>query len=98
MVAEERLGDDETQHGVAEELLAFVVRDSAVLVRERAMGQGTTKQRLIDVRTRDLTEFSGQIADGPLRSVSRRPLRAFLAHGLASEAGQAWCSVRSAAP
>ena len=54
----------------AEELLALVVRNAAVLVRERTVGQGTTKQRLVDVHTRNLREDPDEVADGPLRHVS----------------------------
>ena len=59
------------EHGVAEELLALVVRQVPVLVRVRPMRQRTQKQRLVDVRSADLREQGGEITDGPLRSLRR---------------------------
>ncbi len=46
---EQRVGDDEAQHRVAEELEALVVGDPAVLVRERAVRQGMLKELRVEV-------------------------------------------------
>ena len=43
--AVERLGDDDAEHGVAEELQPLVGRQAAVLVGVRAVGQGALEQR-----------------------------------------------------
>ena len=42
------LGNDPTEHRVAEELEAFVGGLTSHLGTPRAVGQGTSKQRLID--------------------------------------------------
>jgi hypothetical protein len=55
------------------------------------VGQGTEKQRLVDVVLGHLGEVGEQSIDGPLRH-HRNTLRLRVAHG----SGQAWCSVRSA--
>src|SRR5699024_5846996 len=60
------VGDDEPEHRVAEELEALVVREAAVLVREGAVGQGTSEQQLVDGLPGDLGEVSGELLDGPL--------------------------------
>ena len=73
VLAVERLGDDETQHGVAEELEALVVGQAAVLVGVRAVRQGTQEQRLVDVLADHLTEVGDQSIDGPLRHRRNTP-------------------------
>jgi hypothetical protein len=45
---EQVLGDDKTEHGVAEELQALVGRQAAALVGVRAVRQGTVQQLGID--------------------------------------------------
>ena len=82
VLAVERLGDDETQHGVTEELEALVVGQAAVLVGVRAVRQGTQKQRLVDVLADHLAEVGDQSIDGPLRHRRNTP-SAQVAHGAA---------------
>jgi hypothetical protein len=49
MGREQRVGHDQPQHRVAEELETLVVGDPAVLVRERAVRQGMLKELRIEV-------------------------------------------------
>jgi DNA transposition AAA+ family ATPase len=46
----QRVGDDEAEHGVAEELQSLVRREPAVLVGVRAVGQGALEQSGVDTR------------------------------------------------
>ena len=96
VVAVQRVGDDEAEHRVAEELQPLVVGQAAVLVGVGAVRQGTQKQRLVD-RLADAPRAGGGraqstgrcgalVAVGGLRSLTR------------DGRGQPWCSVRSATP
>src|SRR6478672_641400 len=67
VVGVERVGDDEPEHGVPEELQALVVGQAAVLVRIGPVGQGTQKQRLVDLRADHSEEVVSEVVDGPLR-------------------------------
>jgi hypothetical protein len=44
MVAEQRLRDDDAEHGVPEELQSLIGRQPTVLVRERTVGEGVLQQ------------------------------------------------------
>ena len=55
-LAEQRVGDDQAQDGVAEELQALVGRQAAVLVGVRAMGQRALEQLGVDVDAERLEE------------------------------------------
>ena len=94
VLAVERVGDDEAQHGVTEELEALVVGQATVLVGVRAVRQGTSEQRLVDVLADHLTEVGDQSIDGPLR-LAGHPQREVDSRGC-SRRDQPWCSVRSA--
>src|SRR5690349_7538328 len=54
MRAVERVGDDEPEHGVPEELEALVGGQAAVLVRERPMSEGAQQHLGIVVRNPEL--------------------------------------------
>ena len=94
VVAVERVGDDEAEHGVAEELQALVVGQAAVLVGVRAVRQGTQKQRLVDRLTHDLAEVAGEQSTGRCVELSPSEDGELLT---CDGPGQPWCSVRSAA-
>ncbi|MDR7087289.1 hypothetical protein J2X11_002128 [Aeromicrobium panaciterrae] len=49
MLGEKRVGHDETEHGVAQELKALIVGDATVLVRERTVRQGMLKEPGIEI-------------------------------------------------
>ena len=95
VVAVQRVGDHEPEHGVAEELQALVVGQPAVLVRVGAVRQGTQQQRLVDRLAHDLEEVVGQrrrrAAAASVAAGGRRGSRAM-------GPGQPWCSLRSATP
>src|SRR5512139_2348459 len=63
----ERRGDDEPEHGVAEELQALVVRQPPGLVGVRPVRQGTPEHGLVDRAARHLLEVFEQLVDGPQR-------------------------------
>jgi hypothetical protein len=90
----ERVGDDQAEHRVAEELQALVVGQAAVLVRERAVGEGTHEQRLVDPLPDHLDEVVEKRADGSREFVAVRGRRR---HEVTrSGPAQPWCSERSA--
>ena len=93
-VAVERVGDDEPEHGVAEELEALVVGQAAVLVGVRAVRQGTQQQRLVDRLADHLEEVAGERSRRA--AAARCPRRSDGELLTCVGPGQPWCSVRSA--
>jgi hypothetical protein len=90
----ERVGDDETEDGVAEELEALVVGQAAVLVGVRAVGEGAHQQRLVDLLPDHLGEVVPERADGSRERVAVRGRRS---HEVTrGDPAQPWCSERSA--
>ena len=91
VVAVERVGHDEPEHRVAEELQPLVVRQAAVLVGVGPVGQGAFEQVRVDDDA-DLAEQRVQ------RAVARRGVcrlrPRFSTHAAPA---QPWCSLRSAA-
>ena len=63
----ERVGDDQAEHRVAEELQALVVRQPAVLVGVRAVGQGAPEQRCVDRAAGHLAGGGRAARDGSQR-------------------------------
>ena len=76
MGAVERVGDHDAEHRVAEEFQAFVVRQPAVLVGVRAVGQGATQQLGVDRDTERLGE-PGRVSRLRTRRHVSRPLSNF---------------------
>ena len=73
MGAVERVGDDEAQHRVAEELQALVGGQTAVLVGVRAVGQGALEQRLVDRAPDHLEQVVDSAPTGRGTVLSSRP-------------------------
>jgi hypothetical protein len=74
VVAVEPLRDDHTQHGVAQELQALVGGQTAVLVRERPVGQ-RQRQQLVAQVDAEGREQRPAIRHRPGRSVGHRRSR-----------------------
>ena len=75
MGAVERVGDDDAEHGVAEELQPFVVRQPAVLVGVGAVGQGALQQLGVQLDAERLGEpgLVGRLGRGCARLGPVRP-------------------------
>ena len=71
VAAEQRVGDDQAEHRVAEELQPLVGRQAAVLVRERAVRQRALEQAGLDGDVEHLRAAGP--AGRPLRSAARSP-------------------------
>ena len=79
----ERLGDDDAEHGVAEELEALVGRQPAVLVGVRAVRQGAVEQLGVEVRIPERTTQFVVDADGRMPGSAVRDQRTWRRSALA---------------
>jgi hypothetical protein len=79
----ERLGDDDAEHGVAEELEALVGREAAMLVGVRAVRQRAVEQLGVEVRIPKRTPQVVVDADGRMPGSGVRDQRTWRRSALA---------------